>query len=238
MQKKPKHLAIVMDGNGRWAEQRGLPRVEGHRQGLQVVKRVMEWCIGQGIGVLSLFTFSHENWERPVEEVNFLMDLFLQSLKAELPDLIQNGVKLRFLGSKDRLDPKLLEQMNQAEQATFYQTRLNLNIAINYSGKWDILEALQRTMQAKDANLLDLKQLESTFESHLSTHGLPNPDLFIRTSGEQRISNFFLWQIAYTELYFTEIFWPDFSQEHFNDALNFFAGRERRFGKTSQQLKG
>lgn len=238
MQKKPNHVAMVMDGNGRWAAQRGLPRVEGHRQGLKVVKEAMQWCIAHAIPVLSLFAFSHENWERPTEEVNFLMDLFLQSLQTELPNLMKNGIRLRFLGAQTRLNAELIAQMRAAERMTAENHRLSLNLAMNYSGQWDILQAFQQLLAHQDLRGLSLEQLEQRFGQHLSTQGLPNPDLFIRSSGEQRISNFFLWQIAYTELYFTEVNWPDFSQQDFEQALHFFAGRERRFGKTSQQIQG
>lgn len=238
IQKKPKHLAIVMDGNGRWATERGLARVEGHRQGLEVVRRVMNWCIQAEIGILSLFAFSHENWERPEEEVNVLMDLFLQAIQQELPTLIQNGIQLNFLGASERLNSSLLTLMNQAQEATAAESKLRLNIAMNYSGKWDILQALQSMAKHQELRQLDLSQLEDLFEANLTTHTMPDPDLFIRTSGEQRISNFFLWQIAYTELYFCDVYWPDFDHVHFQQAMAFFANRERRFGKTSQQVQG
>ncbi len=237
-QKNPQHIAIVMDGNGRWAAQRGFERIEGHKQGVEVVKKVIEICLVKKIPVLSLFTFSHENWARPEDEINFLMSLFLNALTVELPNLITNGVKLRFLGSRQQLSAQLVQQMDKAEAQTQQNHRLILNIALNYSGKWDILNAFEQYLSqicGKDQKLAPLDEYE--FEKYLSTKGLPDPDLFIRTSGEQRISNFFLWQIAYTELYFTDVFWPDFNETYFEKALDFYFARERRFGKTSQQLK-
>ncbi len=233
-QKNPKHIAIVMDGNGRWASQRGLPRIEGHRQGVQVVRDMIQCCLQHQIPILSLFTFSQENWARPEEEVHFLMGLFLDSLSIELPSLIEHGVQLRFLGEREGLSDILIQKMNDAEAKTSHHHQLILNIALNYSGKMDILTAIGKILeQGISSHQLD----EQLFSSLLSTHDMPNPDLFIRTSGEQRISNFFLWQLAYTELYFTDIFWPDFDAECFAKALAFFHTRERRFGKISQQLQ-
>jgi undecaprenyl diphosphate synthase len=231
-QKKLQHVAIVMDGNGRWATQKGLPRVEGHRQGLNVVREIIEASVEQGVKVLSLFAFSHENWSRPQEEVNFLMELFMVALQKELPALINQGVRLRFLGSQEGLLPHLIQQMQEAEKLTKHLNHLNLNIALNYSGKWDILNAVQKCLEAH----VNADELNATlFESYLSTKGLPEPDLMIRTSGEKRISNFFLWQLAYTELFFTDVLWPDFNI--FREAIDFFENRERRFGKTSQQIR-
>ncbi len=237
-QKNPNHIAIVMDGNGRWASQKGLPRIEGHQQGVRVVKEVVKHCLRHEIPYLSLYTFSHENWLRPQEEVEFLMELFLSALQNEIEELSANGVRLRFLGSRDRLSPQLLAQMDAAEQQTLAVQKLNLNIALNYTGKWDIVNAVQ-TLAKKVANQElkpeDIQDVD--FEQGLATHDIPDPDLFIRTSGEQRISNFFLWQLAYTELYFTDVFWPDFNEKSFEEALAFFHSRERRFGMTSQQLR-
>lgn len=233
-QKNPQHIAIVMDGNGRWAKQKGLERIEGHKQGVEVVKKMIEACLEKKITILSLFAFSHENWARPVEEINFLMELFLSALTLELPKLITHGIKLKFLGSRKQLSAKLNQQMDKAEFDTQNNQNLLLNIALNYSGKWDILNAMEQYL-TKVQHAQDIREEE--FVKYLSTCDLPDPDLLIRTSGEQRISNFFLWQIAYTELYFTDILWPDFDENHFNKALEFYFARERRFGKTSQQLK-
>ena len=233
-QKNPQHVAIVMDGNGRWAAQRGLNRIEGHRQGVQVVRKVIEYCLQSEIQVLSLFTFSHENWSRPQDEVNFLMELFLNALNKELPELHQHGIQLRFLGSQESLSDILLEQMRQAESFTKNNHQLILNIALNYSGKWDILNAVKKiVVKGLAANEIS----EELFSSMLSTSDLVNPDLLIRTSGEKRLSNFFLWQLAYTELFFCDVMWPDFNENTFRDALSFFHSRERRFGKTSQQIQ-
>jgi len=233
-QKNPQHLAIVMDGNGRWAAQRGLNRIEGHRQGVQVVRKVIECCLQSEIKVLSLFTFSHENWSRPRDEINFLMELFLNALNHELPELHQHGIQLRFLGSQEGLNHILIQQMRQAENFTKHNHQLILNIALNYSGKWDILNAVKKVVNS-DISIETID--ESMFSSFLSTADLPNPDLLIRTSGEKRISNFFLWQLAYTELFFCDVMWPDFNEDNFKEALIFFNTRERRFGKTSQQLQ-
>ena len=237
-QKNPNHIAIVMDGNGRWASQKGLPRIEGHQQGVRVVKKVVEQCLRHGIPYLSLYTFSHENWLRPQEEVEFLMDLFFSALQNEIEELSANGVRLRFLGSRDKLSPQLLAQMDAAEQQTLSFQKLNLNIALNYTGKWDILNAVQILAQKvanQELKPEDIQDLD--IEKGLATYDIPEPDLFIRTSGEQRISNFSLWQLAYTELYFTDVFWPDFNEKSFEAALAFFHSRERRFGMTSQQLR-
>jgi undecaprenyl diphosphate synthase len=223
-----------MDGNGRWATQKGLPRIEGHRQGVVVVREIIEACVKHDIGYLSLFTFSHENWSRPLDEVNFLMELFISALQKELPELIEKGVRLRFLGAKEGLSDNLVEQMAQAENQTRHNSRLQLNLALNYTGKWDILNAAKKCLdQGISSEDLDAR----VFESRLSTFELPDPDLMIRTSGEKRISNFFLWQLAYTELYFTDVLWPDFNTASFEEALNYYLSRERRFGKTSQQIR-
>lgn len=227
-----------MDGNGRWASARGLPRIEGHQQGVRVVKNVVQQCLYHQIPYLSLYAFSHENWSRPQEEVQFLMELFLSSLQKEIVELSANGVRLRFLGSRDKLSDELKRQMDAAEQYPLAEQKLNLNIALNYSGKWDIMNAINQLAAKVATQELQVNEMqEMDFTRYLSTNGMPEPDLFIRTSGEQRISNFFLWQLAYTELYFTEVFWPDFNEASFEAALNFFHTRERRFGKTSQQLR-
>ena len=234
-QNNPKHVAIVMDGNGRWAAQRGLMRVEGHQRGVLVVKEVIKAAIQHDIPNLSLFAFSHENWHRPEDEINFLMKLFVQSLHQELAELIQQGIRLRFLGASERLSNALKTEMALAEERTSQNCRLNLNIALNYAGKWDILQAVKAALGSG----ITLENLsENDISMYLTTPPDTNPDLFIRTSGEQRISNFFLWQLAYTELYFTDVLWPDFNALEFEKALAFYQSRERRFGKISAQLQG
>ncbi|CDZ76772.1 Ditrans,polycis-undecaprenyl-diphosphate synthase ((2E,6E)-farnesyl-diphosphate specific) [Legionella massiliensis] len=233
----PQHIAIVMDGNGRWAQSRGLLRVEGHRAGAEAVRAVVRGCIEHQIPVLSLFAFSSENWSRPEEEVTFLMQLFMDALHSEIDELHQNGVSLRFTGDRNPLSPALQEQMRDAETLTKNNTQLILNLVVNYGGKWDLVEAAKTIAKRVTAGELNIEAIDETvFAQALSTAGLPDPDLFIRTSGEQRISNFFLWQLAYAELYFSDIHWPDFNAEEFEKALASFSQRERRYGKTSQQL--
>lgn len=226
-----------MDGNGRWAERHGLPRSEGHRVGVDVVKTMVKTCVKKNISVLSVWAFGSENWARPAAEVDFLMQLFLQSLEREIDELYESGVCLRFTGDRSQLTEALCEQMTLAERLTGENTKLILNVIINYGGKWDIVQAAKTlASQVADGQMsLDAINDES-FARLLNTHGLPDPDLFIRTSGEQRISNFFLWQLAYTELYFAEVCWPDFTVLEFEKALDFYSSRERRYGKTSKQL--
>lgn len=226
-----------MDGNGRWAEMRGLVRFEGHRAGVGTVKTIIRCCLQHAIPMLSLFAFSSENWARPEVEVEFLMQLFLQALNHEVQELNQHEVCLRFTGFRDTLSSSLQEQMQQAEKLTAENTRLILNVVINYGGRWDIVYATKRAVNDVIAGNITVDAInEGVFASYLNTHDLPDPDLFIRTSGEQRISNFFLWQLAYTELYFTQTHWPDFTVEEFEKALLNFKQRERRYGKISQQL--
>jgi undecaprenyl diphosphate synthase len=233
----PQHIAIVMDGNGRWAANQGLLRVEGHRAGVNSVKTTIQCCLKNNVSVLSLFAFSSENWARPETEVECLMDLFLQALEKEVSELSQQGVSLRFTGSREGLSVLLQDRMTEAEQLTAANNRLVLNVVINYGGRWDIIQAAKNISASVLSGDLSLEAIsESLFSEHLNTHGLPDPDLFIRTSGERRISNFFLWQLAYTELYFSEVSWPDFNDEEFEKALTSFRQRERRFGKTSSQL--
>lgn len=223
-----------MDGNGRWAERRGLPRIEGHQQGVQVVREMIEACVEIGVRYLSLFAFSHENWSRPQDEVHFLMELFVLALQKELPELIEKKIKVCFLGQREGLAEHLITQMQQATELTKEQAVLQLNIVLNYTGKWDILNATKQCLkEGLDPHQLNMHQ----FEKYLSTDGIPEPDLMIRTSGEQRISNFFLWQLAYTELYFTDTLWPDFNKQQLLQALEFYVSKERRFGQTSQQIR-
>jgi len=226
-----------MDGNGRWAENRDLPRVEGHRVGTDAVKTVVECCLQKKIPLLSLFAFSSENWSRPEMEVDFLMQLFIQSLEREIQTLHEQGVRLRFTGERSLLSSALRTQMQSAETLTADNQRLILNVVVNYSGKWDIVQAAKALAVQVAKGELSLEEInEITFGQYLNTGDLPDPDLFIRTSGEQRISNFFLWQLAYTELYFSDVQWPDFNALEFEKALATFSSRERRFGKISKQI--
>lgn len=229
--KLPGHVAIVMDGNGRWAESRGMPRIEGHKAGAQSVKKLITSCIKKNIPFLSLFAFSSENWSRPIDEVNFLMGLFLNALQTEINELNQHGIRMRFTGDRIGLSPVLQQQMVEAEQLTQTNNRLTLNIVVNYGGKWDIVTAAKKIAGLVIQGRLSIDEItERVFAKHLDTAGLPEPDLFIRTSGELRISNFFLWQLAYTELYFTDVLWPDFDEQEFELALAAFEKRKRRFG--------
>jgi undecaprenyl diphosphate synthase len=231
-QKIPQHVAIIMDGKGRWAERRGLPRVEGHKAGVESVKKIIRGCMTKEIPCLSLFAFSSENWSRPQEEVNFLMELFLESLRKELPELNQHGIRMRFTGDRTLLSSMLQIQMQEAEILTANNEKLILNVVVNYGGKWDLVNAAKKIAQAVLEGNLTLDEINETkFAECLDTEGLPDIDLFIRTSGELRISNFFLWQLAYTELYFSEVHWPDFHEQEFELALMSFNKRKRRFGQ-------
>ncbi|MBA2709986.1 MAG: di-trans,poly-cis-decaprenylcistransferase [Tatlockia sp.] len=233
----PQHIAIVMDGNGRWAQSRGLLRIKGHRAGAEAVKNVIRCCLHHQIPVLSLFAFSRENWSRPEKEVAFLMQLFLEALGREVPDLHQHGIRLQFTGDRSGLSSNLQEQMQASEQLTKNNKKLILNIVVNYGGKWDLVQAIKKIVTEAKEGTLGIEDInERLVAGALSTNGLPEPDLFIRTGGELRISNFFLWQLAYTELYFADVHWPDFSANEFEKALASFSKRERRYGKTSQQL--
>ncbi|KTD55470.1 undecaprenyl pyrophosphate synthetase [Legionella quateirensis] len=230
--KLPQHIAIVMDGNGRWAENRGLARIEGHRAGVETVKKMIRSCLEKKIGCLSLFAFSSENWSRPIAEVNFLMELFVEALRKELAELNQHGIRIRFTGDREPLSPVLQKEMREAEFLTRDNQQLILNVVVNYGGKWDIVTAAKKMSRAVISGQVALDEInESNFAQFLDTDGLPEPDLFIRTSGELRISNFFLWQLAYTELYFTEVHWPDFNIEELELALESFSKRKRRFGQ-------
>lgn len=232
--KLPQHIAIVMDGNGRWAENRGLARIEGHKAGVESVKKMIRCCLEKKIPCLSLFAFSSENWSRPAEEVNFLMKLFLEALRNELAELNQHGIRMHFTGDRSLLSAVLQKQMHEAETLTRNNQQLILNVVVNYGGKWDIVTAAKKMTQAVVNGQLTLDEInEEAFAQFLDTDGLPEPDLFIRTSGELRISNFFLWQLAYTELYFTEVHWPDFNEHELSLALASFSKRKRRFGLVS-----
>jgi undecaprenyl diphosphate synthase len=235
----PRHVAVIMDGNGRWAERRSLPRAAGHRAGARAVRATIEQSVRHGVPSLTLFAFSSENWQRPADEVGVLMQLFLESLDREVADLDANGVRLRFIGDRSRLGPALNERMAAAELRTARHDRLDLVVAVAYGGRWDIAQAAQRLAAEVLAGRLALPAIdESAVAQRLSTAGRPPPDLFIRTGGERRISNFLLWDLAYTELWFTDALWPDFDAAAYDAALADFAGRQRRFGHTAAQLGG
>jgi undecaprenyl diphosphate synthase len=227
-----------MDGNGRWAKMRKRPRAFGHRAGVTAVRQTIENALRAGVEVLTLFAFSSENWSRPPSEVQHLMELFLRALRKETRELAANGVRLRFIGERSRFSADLQRAMHESEVATLASPRLTLNIAVNYGGRWDILEAVRAVARdARDGRLDPAEIDQATLEKHLSLAPLPEPDLFIRTGGEARISNFLLWHLAYTELYFTPVLWPDFDGACFQAALNEYARRERRFGMTSEQVE-
>ncbi|HEV8645790.1 MAG TPA: polyprenyl diphosphate synthase [Burkholderiales bacterium] len=230
----PRHIAIIMDGNGRWAKKRFLPRVAGHRRGLEAVRAVTKGCIERGVEYLTLFAFSSENWRRPKDEVLFLMELFVMALEQEVTKLHANRIRLRVVGDLSSFEPGLTTLIRNAEQLTAGNDRLTLTIAANYGGRWDILQAVNRMMRELP-NPQDAYR-EAHLAPHLSMSYAPEPDLFIRTGGEQRISNFLLWQLAYTEFYFTDELWPDFDAEALARAIDSYRSRERRFGRTSEQL--
>ena len=231
----PKHLAIIMDGNGRWATKRFLPRVAGHSQGLNTVREIVKECGDLGVEYLTLFAFSSENWRRPAEEVGFLMKLFLTALEKEVSRLDKNNVRLRVVGDLTKFDEQIQERVVQAEEKTAHNTGLNLTIAANYGGRWDMLQAVSACLKA-NPGLTPEGVTEALLTPHLSMSYAPEPDLFIRTGGEQRISNFLLWQLAYTELYFTDLLWPDFDNKALQASFAWYRERERRFGRTSAQV--
>ncbi len=232
----PRHVAIIMDGNGRWAERRGLPRTAGHRAGLRPVRACIEQSVRHGVGVLTLFAFSSENWARPVTEVGVLMQLFLESLEREIDELAAQRVRLRFIGAREQLGAPLVERIEADEARTRHNDGLILVVAVAYGGRWDIVAAAQRLARAcRDGRLEPDAIDEARFAAELSLAGLPEPDLFIRTGGEQRVSNFLLWNLAYTELWFTDKLWPEFEAGDFEAALAAFGERERRFGRSSGQ---
>lgn len=230
----PAHVAIIMDGNGRWAQKRFLPRVAGHKAGLDAVRAVVRGCAERGIGHLTLFAFSSENWRRPADEVGFLTRLFLSTLDREVDRLHKNSVRFRAIGATEAFGADIHQRLLDAQTLTAGNTGLTLTVAANYGGRWDILQAVEKARLAGHAGTLD----EATLAAHLSMADAPEPDLFVRTGGEARISNFLLWQLAYTELYFTDTLWPDFDDAALTEALASYARRERRFGQTSEQLNG
>ena len=234
----PQHIAIIMDGNGRWAEKRFLGRINGHRKGIEVVKDIVEFCREIGISYLTLYTFSKENWSRPQTEVGALMDLLEHHLKSELLKLVKNGIRFRAIGNTRELPAKVQKIIQEVEDKTIGNTGMVLNLALSYSGRTEIVEAAKRiAMEVRQDKISVADITEEVFAKHLYTAGSPDPDLLIRTSGEFRISNFLLWQMAYTEIYVTDVLWPDFTRQHLVDALMDFQNRERRFGLTREQLK-
>jgi undecaprenyl diphosphate synthase len=230
----PKHIAIIMDGNGRWAKKRFLPRVAGHKVGLETVREIIKQCVNFRVDYLTLFAFSSENWRRPPDEVSFLMSLFMDALKKEVRKLHKNNVRFIMIGDKSQFNEALAAEISAAELLTTNNTGLTLTIAANYGGRWDILQAVNSMHQAIPE--LVGNYTEDHLTPYLSMHYAPEPDLFIRTGGEKRVSNFLLWQLAYTEFYFTDTLWPDFDQDCFDIAIQSYQKRERRFGRTSEQL--
>jgi len=232
----PRHIAIIMDGNGRWARKRHLPRFAGHKRGVDAVRNTVRTCVERGVGYLTLFAFSSENWRRPAEEVALLMQLFRAALTNEVEKLHRNRIRLKLIGDISAFDPRIREMIAQGEELTRDNTQLTLTIAVNYGGRWDILQALSRLVREQpEAVARGIR--EEDLAPYLAMAYAPEPDLFIRTGGEQRISNFLLWQLAYTELYFTQTLWPDFNAAALDAAIDSFRNRERRFGRTSDQVQ-
>lgn len=233
----PKHIAVIMDGNGRWAKQRNLDRTFGHKEGVSAVRRAIEGASRAEIPYLTLYTFSTENWKRPEEEVNALMALMIQAVANETPELVKNNIRVKVIGDIDRLPIATKEALDHCLQTTSVCTGTTVILALSYSSKWEITKALKDIVHDVSLGKLTDKEInEELIESHLSTKGIPNPDILVRTGGELRVSNFLLWQIAYSELYFTEELWPDFNEESLYRAIVNYQSRERRFGKTSEQI--
>jgi len=228
----PRHVAIIMDGNGRWAKQRHLPRFAGHKRGVEAVRAIVKACSARGVGFLTLFAFSSENWRRPADEVALLMQLFIAALENEVKKLHRNGIRLKVIGDRAAFDRKIQDLIAEGEALTAANQALTLTIAANYGGRWDILQAADRCRAEDPAAPITEERLRRC----LSMSYAPEPDLFIRTGGEQRVSNFLLWQLAYTELYFTDTLWPDFNAQALEEAFVSYRQRERRFGRTSEQL--
>jgi len=232
----PYHIAVIMDGNGRWAKQRFMPRAAGHQRGVEALREVVKACRELGVGYLTVFAFSSENWRRPAEEVSFLMSLFLIMLEREVVKLHENNIRLKIIGDRSRFDDKLKATMRDAELLTRSNTALTLTVAANYGGRWDVMQAMKSMLRENPQLAKDFS--EEDLQPYLSMSDAPEPDLFIRTGGEQRISNFMLWQLAYTELYFTDVLWPAFGRKELEKAIAWYQQRERRFGRTSEQLEG
>ncbi|MCU7799356.1 MAG: isoprenyl transferase [gamma proteobacterium symbiont of Lucinoma myriamae] len=233
-----KHVCIIMDGNGRWAKKRFMPRFAGHKAGLSTVRKIVSSCVEQQIEVLTIFAFSSENWRRPEKEVGLLMELFATALTREVKKLHENNIQLRIIGDLDAFSDKIRVLIDKALLLTADNDGLILNVAANYGGRWDITQATQQVAHKVEQGLLTVGDIdEAVIEKHLSLRGQPEPDLFIRTGGEKRISNFILWQLAYCEFYFTDVLWPDFNKKIFLEAIDSFYARQRRFGRTGDQLK-
>ena len=232
--KMPQHVAIIMDGNGRWAKKRFLPRIAGHQRGVETVREIVKACMTRGIDYLTLFAFSSENWRRPVEEVSFLLGLFIRMLQSEIGKLNANGVRLKVVGDLSAFEPRLVALIREGEALTANNSVLTLTICANYGGRWDVLQAMNHLSLAHPEKAGNFG--EADLAPHLAMAYAPEPDLFIRTGGEQRISNFLLWQLAYSEFYFTDALWPDFDDAALEQAIISYRSRERRFGRTSEQL--
>jgi undecaprenyl diphosphate synthase len=234
----PEHVAVIMDGNGRWARKRAMPRHAGHRSGVAAVRRTVESAARKGVNCLTLFAFSSENWSRPRDEVNRLMGLFLEALQREIDELHGNNVRLQFIGARWQLRPELVKKIEAAEAQTASNTGLSLYIAVAYGGRWDIVEASTRLAERVARGDLDAADIdEQAFAEQLQLAGVPDVDLMIRTGGERRISNFLLWHLAYSELWFTDTLWPDFEEGEFDEALAYYASRQRRYGQTGEQAE-
>jgi len=233
----PRHIAMIMDGNGRWAAKRHLPRMVGHERGVAALRQVVESCMRRGVQYLTVFAFSSENWRRPEAEVSFLMSLFLKALEREVRDLKTNGVRLHIVGDRSAFNTKLRDMISRAEEETAANDKFHLTVAANYGGRWDILQATHK-MLLEHPEIVSLKTpiTEEMLSPYLVMHYAPEPDLFIRTGGEERVSNFLLWQLAYAEFYFTDCFWPDFDDTQLDQAIQSYRSRERRFGRTSAQV--
>jgi len=234
----PTHIAVIMDGNGRWARRRALPRHAGHRSGVASVRRTVELAAERGVKYLTLFAFSSENWSRPREEVSKLMSLFVEALQREVDELHRNNVRLEFIGARAQLQVGLIEKISAAEEQTAANTGLHLMVAVAYGGRWDITQAARELARKASAGELELQDIDDrAVAAELQLGDIPDPDLLIRTGGEQRISNFLLWNLAYAELYFCDTLWPDFGDEDFDEALAFYAVRQRRYGHTGEQVE-
>lgn len=230
----PRHIAVIMDGNGRWAKKRMMPRIFGHKRGVESLRETVRACDALGVGYLTVFAFSNENWRRPQDEVSFLMGLFLKVLSGEINRMHENNIRLKIVGNREHFGPELVALIDAAEEKTAANTGLTLSIAADYGGRWDVMNATHRLLA--DRPELSTSFTEDDLSPYLAMAYAPEPDLFIRTGGEQRISNFLLWQLAYTELHFTDMLWPDFNREALHAAIDWYHGRERRFGRISEQL--
>jgi undecaprenyl diphosphate synthase len=233
----PSHIAIIMDGNGRWAKKKGLPRVAGHKRGVDTVREIVEACAQIGVKYLTLYTFSTENWKRPKDEVSTLMRLLLKSLKDRVKELNKNDIRLTTIGEIDKLPTAVQKQLNSDIERTKNNKKMVLNLALSYSGRWELLQAMKKISGLASHGKIQPEEItEETISNHLTTKDIPDPELLIRTSGEFRVSNFLLWQIAYSEFVITDVYWPDFSREHLYDAIRQYQKRERRFGRVSEQI--